>query len=82
MAQSTKKRKNLYGSIDRFEGSVAVIIVGDDEGTIEITKSLLPEGCKEGDLISIKLESKDRKTSTEKERVAGLIRKLSSEKGK
>jgi hypothetical protein len=70
------KNKRFNGTIDRFEGNTAVILAGDDEGTVEISKDLLPAGCKEGDLISFKIEVKDRKTSAEKEKVEKLIKKL------
>jgi len=72
------KNKRFYGTIDRIEGGIAVILVGEDEGTIEISKDLLPAGCKEGDLISFRLEAKDKKTKAEKEKIEGLIKKLSS----
>ena len=65
------------GILDRIEGDKAVIIVGEDKGTIEITKDLLPGNCKEGDMLSISLQIKDRKTRSEKERVKSLIKKLS-----
>jgi len=73
-----KKSIKFYGSIDRIEGDIAILLVGDEGSSIEISKYLLPEGCKEGDIISFKLERKDKKTKTEKERVANLIKKLSS----
>ena len=72
------KNKRFYGTIDRVESGIAVILVGEDEGTIEISKELLPVGCKEGDLISFRLEAKDKKTKAEKEKIEGLIKKLSS----
>lgn len=72
------KKKAFYGILDRIEGNVAVILVGEDEGTVEIPKTLLPDGSREGDMLSVKLEIKDKKTRSEKERVERLIKKLSS----
>jgi hypothetical protein len=72
------KNKRFNGIVDRFEGNTAVILAGDDEGTIEISRDLLPAGCKEGDLVSFKIEVKDRKTLAEKEKVEKMIKKLSS----
>ena len=69
-------KKLFHGTLDRFEGRTAVIIVGEDGDTIELSRSLLPDNCKEGDLISFKLEKKDKKTKNEKEIIAKLIRKL------
>ena len=71
------KNIKFYGTLDRFEGNIAVILIGDEGETIEISKSLLPDGCKEGDLISFRLEKKDKKTKAEKEKVERLIGKLS-----
>jgi hypothetical protein len=74
------KVKKLIGTLDRVEGNTAIIIVGEEDGTLDITRSLLPEGSKEGDILSIKIEKKEKKTLDEKERVEGLIKKLSSDK--
>ena len=70
-------KKSFYGNLDRIENNIAVILVDEDGGTIEISRNLLPAGCKEGDMISFKLEVKDKKTRAEKDRVAKLIKKLS-----
>lgn len=70
--------KRFNGTVDRFEGNTAVILAGDDEGTVEISRDLLPAGCKEGDIVSFKIEVKDSKTLAEKEKVEKLIKKLSS----
>lgn len=77
-----KQANKFLGTLDRIEENTAVILVGDDGYTIEISKDLLPEDAKEGDLLSIRLELKDRKTKAEKERVDRLIKKLSSEQSK
>jgi len=71
-----KRTTKFYGTLDRIEGSTAVILVGEDGDTIEISKDLLPEGCKEGDIVSFKIEVKDKKTKKEKEKVEKLIDKL------
>ena len=71
------KSKKFYGTLDRIEGNMAVILAGDDGDTIEISKALLPPGSREGDIISFKLVVKDKKTKIEKEKIEGLIRNLS-----
>jgi len=68
-------KRSFIGTLDRFEGKTAVVLVGED--SLEIAKDLLPGGAKEGDVISIKLELKDRKTKEEKEKMEKLIKKLS-----
>ena len=71
-------KSKYLGVLDRIEGTTAVILIGDDADTIELPRNLLPDGSKEGDLISFTLEKKDKKIKDEKERVEGLIKKLSS----
>ena len=70
-------KKNFIGTLDRIEGNIAVILVGESGDTVELSRELLPEGYKEGDIILFKLTVKDKKTKDEKEKVAGLIKKLS-----
>ena len=40
--------------IDRFEGSLAVLLV--DEKPINVSRSVLPEGVKEGDWLDVVFE--------------------------
>ena len=68
-------KRSFTGILDRIEGKTAVVLVGED--ALEMAKELLPEGTKEGDIISFKLELKDKKTKVEKEKIAKLIKKLS-----
>jgi hypothetical protein len=42
---------------------------------------LLPEGCKEGDILNVSIELDPEATSQAKERVAGMMEKL-KKKGK
>ena len=69
-------KRSFTGILDRIEGKTAVVLVGED--ALEMAKELLPEGTKEGDIISFKLELKDKKTKVEKEKIEKLIKKLSS----
>jgi hypothetical protein len=68
-------KRSFTGILDRIEGKTAVVLVGED--ALEMAKELLPEGAKEGDMISFKLELKDKKTKEEKEKMEKLIKKLS-----
>jgi hypothetical protein len=68
-------KRSFTGIIDRIEGKMAIMLVGED--ALEMAKELLPAGAKEGDVISVKLELKDRKTKEEKEKMEKLIKKLS-----
>jgi len=69
-------KRSFTGILDRIEGRKAVVLIGDD--ALDIAKSLLPDGSKEGDIISFRLELKDKKTKEEKEKAEKLIKKLSS----
>lgn len=75
--------KNTFiGTVDRIEGSIAVIIASDDKGRIEISRTLLPENSKEGDIISFSLNIKDKRTKDEKEKIKGLIDELVKKGGR
>ena len=64
-------------SIDRIEQEVAVLVVQDDpSGIIRVPVSLLPPGCREGDVLNMTLEADLLETAAAKERVARLIDKL------
>ena len=61
---------------------MAVLLLEDKgEFKLNIPISLLPAGCKEGDVLSISIERDPEATSQAKERVTDLMDKL-KEKGK
>jgi hypothetical protein len=63
--------------IDRIEGELAVLLMGE-EGKIRVNFpiSLLPEGSKESDVLSIALERDPQATQQTKERTSSLMEKL------
>lgn len=64
-------------SIDRIEQEVAVLVLRDDPfDRISLPVSLLPQGCREGDVLTLTLEPDHGETAAAKERVTGLIDKL------
>jgi hypothetical protein len=68
-------------SIDRIEGNVAVLVLQDNpSGIIRAPVSLLPPGCREGDVLNLTLEADPGETAAAKERVGGLIDKLKKKK--
>ena len=68
-------------TIDRVEGTVAVLISGEDESVrVNIPVSLLPPGCREGDILTILIERDRAATEAAQERVSGLIEKLKKRK--
>jgi hypothetical protein len=63
--------------IDRFEGELAVLLLGDKgKFRLNFPLSLLPAGCKEGDILNISIERDVAATEQTKERVSGLMEKL------
>ena len=67
----------MKATIDRIEGKMAVLLMGEDgKAKVNMPLSLLPEGCKEGDILSISIERDPEATSQAKERVSGLMDKL------
>lgn len=71
--------KSTSFSIDRFEGELAVCENKETNEMININRSLLPENCKEGDII--KLENGvyiiDKfTTNTEQEEIKNMVNNL------
>ena len=63
--------------IDRVEGESAVLLLGDmGEFKLNLPLSLLPEGCREGDVLSISFARDPEATEQTRERVSGLMDKL------
>ena len=68
-------------TIDRIEGTIAVLISREDESVrVNIPVSLLPPGCREGDILTIRIERDVEATEAAQARVAGLIEKLKKRK--
>jgi hypothetical protein len=63
--------------IDRVEGDLAVLLLGDKgEFKLNLPRSHLPEGCREGDVLIVSFERDQAATEQTKERVSGLMVKL------
>jgi hypothetical protein len=63
--------------IDRFEGKLAVLLVGDKgEFRLNFPLSLLPAGSREGDILNISIERDLAATEQTKERTSSLMEKL------
>ena len=63
--------------IDRVEGELAVLLVGDKgEIRVNLPLSLLPEGSKESDVLNIAIERDQQATSQAKERTSSLMERL------
>jgi hypothetical protein len=69
----------MKATIDRIEGRLAVLLVGDD-GIIKLNVPmiLLPEGSIEGDVLDISIDKAVKETKEAKKRVTSLIEELKS----
>lgn len=67
----------MKATIDRIEGKLAVLLIGDD-GSIKLNVPLilLPEGAKEGDILDININKDEKETEEAKKRVTSLIEDL------
>jgi hypothetical protein len=71
----------MKATIDRIEGTIAVLISREDESVrVNVPFSLLPPGCREGDILTIRIERDRAATEAAQERVSGLIEKLKKRK--
>jgi hypothetical protein len=63
--------------IDRIEGKLAVLLMGED-GSIKVNMHLilLPEGCREGDVLDIAIRKDEKATVEAKNRSKNLLEKL------
>jgi len=68
-------------TIDRIEGTIAVLISREDESVrVNVPVSLLPPGCREGDILTILIDRDLEATEAALERVSSLIEKLKKRK--
>ena len=66
----------MKATIDRVEDKIAVLLLGDESIKLNIPLSLLPDGCKEGDILNMSFERDVVGTEQAKERVSNLMEKL------
>ncbi|HWQ18932.1 MAG TPA: DUF3006 domain-containing protein, partial [Methanotrichaceae archaeon] len=67
----------MKATLDRIEGSIAVLLIRDDERIrINIPISLLPEDSKEGDILDITIQRDENATDQARTRTSELIAKL------
>jgi len=71
-----REGQDLKATIDRIEGKMAVLIAGVENTKFDLPLALLPQGCKEGDVLNISIERDPEATQQAKERVSGLMERL------
>ncbi|MDW7674673.1 MAG: DUF3006 domain-containing protein [Bacillota bacterium] len=62
--------------LDRFEGEFAVVLVGEDEVHVNMPKSLLPHGAREGSWLKLNIELDPEATERQREKISELLAKL------
>lgn len=66
----------LRAVIDRFEGDLAVLLVGDEEYRLDVPRRFLPAGVREGDVLVLGWKIDRRETEARRERIRNLIEQL------
>ena len=62
--------------IDRFEGTLGVVLFGDDEVKVNIPKKLLPKGAKEGSWLKVSIDLDIGGTKKQEEKIKSKLEKL------
>ena len=71
----------MKATIDRIEGTIAVLIPQEDEAVrITVPLFLLPPDCQEGDILVIRIKRDTPGTKEAKERLSQRIERLKNKK--
>ena len=68
---------DLRAVVDRIEGKMAVLLVGEEQYRIVVPRSFLPEDAEEGAVLNIRMETDAAATADARRRVQELIDRLS-----
>lgn len=60
--------------LDRFEGNLAVLLLGDEERKLNFPREFLPEGVIEGDYLKIQIEPDEEAKARAEEEALELLR--------
>jgi len=72
--------QSIKGFVDRIEGTVAVVLLGDDESVkVSLPVSWLPKGIKEGTVINLGVSVDEDATKAGKSRVQSLLDSMPNE---
>ncbi len=67
----------MKATLDRIEGEMAVLLIRNGESMrLNLPVVMLPEGCREGDILDIAITRDDKETEESKARVSSLIERL------
>ena len=67
----------MKATLDRIEDEMAVLLIRNGEIImLNVPVVLLPEGCREGDILDISITRDERVTKDSKARVSSMIERL------
>jgi hypothetical protein len=66
----------ITATIDRFEGDVAVLLVGDEGTVVNVNRSDLPTEVRQGDVLRLEATVDHEETERRRESVRGKIERL------
>ena len=66
----------LQVTVDRFEGSKAILLYGEDGSSIDWPQDLLPAGLQEGDVLVISVKKDEKGTQEALAATEKLLREL------
>jgi len=67
----------MKATLDRIEGEMAVLLIRNDESIrLNMPVVLLPEGCREGDILDISITRDEKETEESRARVSSMIERL------
>lgn len=66
----------ITATIDRFEGDVAVLLVGEEEAAVNVPRSDLPTDAKQGDVLRLEASVDADETRRRRESVRERIERL------
>ncbi len=67
---------SIIATIDRFEGDVAVLLVGDAESVVNVHRSNLPPEAGQGDVLRLEVTIDRDETERRRESVQSKIERL------
>jgi len=62
--------------IDRFEGDMAVILLGDEEIQLDLPRKYLPQKAREGTIMRLSWEIDEAQTESVRDRMRNRIERL------
>lgn len=66
----------MKATIDRIEGKMAVLIAGEENVRFNIPIALLPQGCREGDILNFSIQRDLEATEKAREQVSSVMERL------